>query len=426
MGLHTPLLRSRITRSFSTIAIGALMLGAYEGCSSSETPSATPDAGPVAVPDANVIDTSLPPVGDDAADAGAPDASTDDAPVEADVPDSGFDCTTDADPNALPNDLRCTGLYSDWDAKTVATAVRPYTPGYVLWSDGAVKTRFIYLPPGATIDSTDMDDWVFPVGTKVWKEFRLGTQRIETRLFAKIAAPVGQASWMWTTYRWSVDESTATKLDGGETDVVGGNTSTYEVPSHNQCTQCHGGRKDLILGFDAIGLGASGAAGVTLATLAGQGFLSTAPPAALLIPEDSSGQARPALGWLHANCGAACHNPSGGALAKGTGLFLKVSATQIITGNGATHVEDLTSYKTAVNVVPQMQNFASQGYLRIKPGDASKSLIPVLDGSRNVSGVPQMPPIISHMVDTTGVAAVSGWINAMPIPDGGIVDAGGD
>jgi hypothetical protein len=409
--------RTRVLRAMTTLSLGLLSLSAYEGCSSSSPPGGAPDSGAQAdsgAPDVTVV----PDASDDAGDDDVTDASDEaDAPAPHDA--DTFDCGQDDAGDGLPNHLRCTGLYADWDAKTVDTSVRQYTPGYVLWSDGALKTRFIYLPPGSKIDTSDMDDWVFPVGTKVWKEFRFGTQRIETRLFTKTANAAPNA-WIWTTYRWSADEKTATRLDTGEQNING----TYEVPSRNQCKQCHGGRKDMLLGFDAISLGASGAAGITLATLAAQGWLTTAPPASLVIPEDSTGNARAALGWLHANCGEACHNPNGGALAHGTGLFLKISAAQIIAGGGATRVEDLAAYVTSVNVIPTMQPFSQQGYFRIRPGDVSKSLIPTLDGARNNPNIPQMPPIVSHMVVTNGLNLVTTWITSMPMPDGGIVDAG--
>ena len=49
-----------------------------------------------------------------------------------------------------PTDLRCTGLYADWTSKTVAVdaGITEYDPGLHFWSDGADKTRWIYLPPG--------------------------------------------------------------------------------------------------------------------------------------------------------------------------------------------------------------------------------------------------------------------------------------
>ena len=67
-------------------------------------------------------------------------------------------------PDGLPDDVFCTGLYLNRDASQIADDVMPYTPGVTLWSDGAEKARYLYLPPSTTIDTTDMDGWSFPVG----------------------------------------------------------------------------------------------------------------------------------------------------------------------------------------------------------------------------------------------------------------------
>jgi hypothetical protein len=327
------------------------------------------------------------------------------------------DCTSDEGGDGLPNDLVCTGLYSDWASKTVATENHPFTPGYVLWSDNANKARWLYLPPATQIDTSDMDNWVFPVGTKIWKEFALGPLRVETRLLEKTSS-----GWLWATYRWTDDGlSGATRLDHGQTNVNG---TSYEIPAHIQCPLCHGGRPDMVLGVDVINLGASTAVGLSLASLAADGRFTTDVPASLEIPEDTSGHARASLGWLHSNCGIACHNSNSSALASGTGLFLKTSGAQIIAGAGTTQTSDLDPYVTAVNKVPNMSTFATQGFLRIAPGHPEISLIPTLDGARNKPGVPQMPPIISHIADTRDLAALNTWIRTMPIPDAGMADAG--
>ena len=76
--------------------------------------------------------------------------------------------------------LADTGLYQDASAERVAADVLAYTPQYPLWSDGATKRRWIRLPPGAAIDASDPDAWVFPIGTQIWKEFSFGG-RVETR-----------------------------------------------------------------------------------------------------------------------------------------------------------------------------------------------------------------------------------------------------
>jgi hypothetical protein len=410
-------LAPRAAHSALLLALAAAALTAHEGCSSSSSGS-SPDASAPSTDASTTPDTSP---ADDAStppsDATAPDTSApvDDAsPTDTSVPDTSsppFDCTNDDGGGGLQNDLRCTGLYSDWDSKTVSSDVMAYAPGYVLWSDGAGKQRWIYLPPGSKIDNSNLDDWVFPVGTKVWKEFRLGSQRIETRMFTKLAA----SSWNWTTYVWSSDESSAVKNDTGKQAING---TTYEIPNHGQCQQCHNGSLDNILGFSALGLGSANAQGVTLATLKQNASLQVDMPSTVDIPEDGSGLARAPLGWLHMNCGVACHNRNPSALANGTGLWLRTSAAQLVAEAGTVRTQDLDPYKTAVWVPVGISSLAAQGYYRIKPGDPGHSAIPLLDSTRGDPNIPSMPPLISHQVDTTDVNAVKAWIQSLPLDAG--------
>lgn len=335
----------------------------------------------------------------------APDAAYGDASEDA-RGDAG-PCAQDAAAGP-PDDLACTGLYSDPATKTVAATARAYTPGLAFWSDGAEKSRWIELPAGAQIDTSDVDEWVFPVGTKVWKEFRLGGKRIETRLFWKRAP----GTWSFTTYRWSADEARATRLDTGAANVVG----TYEIPPVAQCDACHSGHADRLLGFEALSLGLPTASGVTLASLVAEGRL-TKPPAvtSFRLPDDPSGTAGPALGFLHANCGNVCHNANAGAFAAETGLFMRLYARPWVDGgvpaDAAPPVDASAAYVTAVNQPissAAYASYASAGYLRITPGSSATSLVPTLDGMR---GAGQMPPFATHEVDDAGVSAVRAWID---------------
>ena len=100
------------------------------------------------------------------------------------VPLSGNDAQVVA---PLPETLAETGLYADWDAKVVAPDHLVFSPQYPLWTDGAIKHRWLHLPAGTWIDGTNPDAWVFPVGTKVWKEFRFNGAPAETRLIERTA-----------------------------------------------------------------------------------------------------------------------------------------------------------------------------------------------------------------------------------------------
>jgi hypothetical protein len=103
-------------------------------------------------------------------------------------------------PGRAPNAACVHGLYSNF-AGSLAADVRVYEPSVALWSDGADKRRFVRLPPWQRVDTADMAQWVFPVGTQIRKEFSIGGRRAETRYLQK--RPDGK--WFRTTYAWSPD-----------------------------------------------------------------------------------------------------------------------------------------------------------------------------------------------------------------------------
>lgn len=315
------------------------------------------------------------------------------------------DCTEVA--GQVPPDLKCTGLFTDFARKTVSPDAKPYVPGLTLYADGAEKSRWLLLPAGAQIDTTDMDNWVFPVGTKVWKEFKLAGKRVETRYYYKQSA----AQWIWADYRWSDDESKAPSLPAGEQNVGG---STYEIPDQLGCDKCHRGSRDRLLGVEAVALAQPSAKGVTLASLVADKRLS-APPSAttIVIPEDATGKAAGALGYLHMNCGVSCHVNVSYVEGSESGLFTRLSATQLL--KGGTAVKDVDAYKSAVGVPAthrQHYTYVQQGYSVIAPGNSGKSLVVALMAVRD--GKEQMPTLGSHVADDQGLALVKGWIDALP------------
>ncbi len=86
----------------------------------------------------------------------------------------------------LPGRLSQTGLYRAGSSTEIAPDHLPYAPQYPLWSDGASKRRWIWLPPGTQIDASDPDRWQFPIGTRFWKEFSFG-ERTETRYLERLS-----------------------------------------------------------------------------------------------------------------------------------------------------------------------------------------------------------------------------------------------
>ncbi len=325
----------------------------------------------------------------------SPTASSGDAACV--VPDTG-----------LPTDVFCTGLYTNRSTATFRADVMPYTPGVTLWSDGAEKHRYLYIPKGTTIDTTNLDAWKFPVGTKAWKEFRVDGALIETRLFWKR----NETTWESGTYIWDATAANATLNTDPHGVIL---PSGYEIPTAKDCDKCHHGGADRLLGVEAVALALPAATGATLASLAEKGLLS-APPArtAVSLPEDETGKAAAALGYLHANCGMPCHSTRG--LGDETKLVLRIRAGEIwpaggTSSNGASvATTDLAVSTMGVAPTTAAVAHAFPGALRITPGAHDKSLVWLVSHLR---GNYQMPPLVSHRVDEAGTQSVASWIDAL-------------
>jgi hypothetical protein len=327
-----------------------------------------------------------------------------DASVEAAVVDPyAAECANAAVP---PVDIECTGLYANVATKALAAGVRAYAPAVPLWSDNASKGRWIFLPPGTTIDRTDPTEWIFPVGTKVWKEFSRNGKRIETRLFEKVQT----AYWVRTTYAWNADESAASISGGGDFPLAG-DGGTYHIPTPDECDQCHRGRNDHLLGFEEVSLGLAGATGLTLDTLASEGLLTPAPTRThLTVGDDGTGVAAAPLAWIHINCGTSCHNNNSNSTAYGASMRLRLDPTQL---DGRSSV-DFDARRTTIGNVSTTP--AWDGQTRIVAGDPSHSLLAKLITNRGTDNPVdnQMPPIASSLVDVPDSQNVIAWIAKMP------------
>lgn len=335
-----------------------------------------------------------------------------DAPSEGDV---ATPCTATG---VLATTLACTGLYSDIAHKTLAPGVRFYQPAVSLWADNATKMRWIQFPPGTQIDVSNPNEWKFPIGTKVWKEFSRDGNRVETRMFEKFddgPPPI----WKHATFAWNADESAATTSGGGDI-PWGTDGGTYHIPTFSECDQCHNGRTDHVLGFEQVSLGEQGAAGLTLAELVKANLVTPVPARTdLVLGDDGTGVAAPALAWLHVNCGVTCHNGNSNANCYGQNMRLRLDPSTL-DGRPITDT-DFDALRTTISVAARTRT----GWTRIVPGDPSHSLLVQFISYRGTNNPPggQMPPIASKLVDTDDVAKVIDWVSKLPSPP---VDAGPD
>jgi hypothetical protein len=292
---------------------------------------------------------------------------------------------------ALPQRLSDTGLYADISTGELSPGVLAYTPQFQLWSDGAEKRRWILLPSGQRIDTSNADQWLFPVGTKVWKEFSVAGVRVETRLLEK-RGPT-DADWRSMAYVWGTDDKDAVAAPLGELDS---HHTDHDVPAAGECLACHGGRRSFVLGFSAVQLASSGEPGeADLAGLAQRGLLSSTPASTPVVPGNAVEVA--ALGYLHANC-SHCHNQT---RPERTGARCFDPDNDIDFTLAVGQLDDVASTATYRTVVGD----------GAKPGDPDGSRLYELVSARGLFR--QMPPLATERVDTVAVANLRAWIEGL-------------
>jgi uncharacterized membrane protein len=288
----------------------------------------------------------------------------------------------------LPDKLSQTGLYRSGDPQKLVEGVREFAPHYQLWSDGAVKRRWINLPPGGRIDTSDMDNWVFPVGTQLWKEFSVQGVRVETRLLRKTGP--GTEDWATQAYVWLPDGSDAVAAPNGVTNALG---TAHDVPAAGQCLACHGGRKSFALGFSALQLAYDAGPGrLDLDALVREGRVTRAPAASLAIPGDET--THQALGYLHANCGH-CHNQDRPAAASSRCYNPDNELDFWLSSRHLRSVAETPTYRSGRGVA-------------FEPGDPDGSRMIELMSQRGF--LRQMPPLGTEDVDQKSLRSVRQWI----------------
>jgi hypothetical protein len=290
---------------------------------------------------------------------------------------------------ALPALLSETGLYRDG---ALAEEVLAFAPRYELWSDGAEKKRFVLLPPGQTLDVSDADDWRFPEGTKIWKEFSRHGVKLETRLIQKLGPR--DEDWTALSYAWREDGSDADAVVHGALDVLG---TSHDVPAAGECWACHGPRRSFVLGLSYVQL-AYDAQGTSLdmERLVELRLLSKPLPVDLALPGDERVQS--GLGYLHANCGH-CHNRSRASDGSGQRCYDPENDLDFwLRADRLKRVDETPTYRSAVGSA-------------IAPGRPQQSRVLQVMKRRALFG--QMPPLGTNQVDERGVADVRSFIEAL-------------
>jgi len=367
----------------STSVVLLLLVGGA-ACGGGAAPNTTPmDAS--AASDTAANDTG--PWEDAMADAAAPDVEA--AAAEAAPPPQPY-------PRPDYQRLSQTGLYTDAATHTLNAALMAFEPTHKLWSDGAEKRRWVELPAGTQIDTRDMDHWMFPIGTKFWKEFSHGGVLLETRLIERYGS--GPEDYWMGAFVWSADQTDATFAFDGASNING---TEHDAPAQKNCGACHRGDPGRVLGLSAIQMSRHDRA-PTLGDLASVGLLSHPPKSGVDYPVPGDPTTAAALGYLHANCGH-CHNENGTSWPD-TQMVLRLNVGE----------RDPASSQLVTSLVGQKLQYWRGGAitLRVTPGEPDTSAVTARMHTRGSKD--QMPPLATEIVDLDGFALVRDWIKQLP------------
>lgn len=200
-----------------------------------------------------------------------------------------------------------------------------HDPKYPLYSDGAEKRRWVYLPPGTQVNTSNPDKWIYPKGTIVFKEFGIDGQVVETRMIEKMNDGEGFDSWRFSLFAAKVDGSPATRItqnilaNAGDADayIAGVVQARYKIGNPAQCIECHSGPRDVVQGFSYLQV-SNQSDKIKLSDLLSRNLLSHPPMSEHEIQGGMTSSK--AIGYIQSNC-ASCHHGGLGALAPGRFVY---------------------------------------------------------------------------------------------------------
>lgn len=305
--------------------------------------------------------------------------------------------------DSLPRALGDFAFFRDSAGREPTSGVIPYELNTPLWSDGADKLRYIYVPEGAVIteDATGENGGLlqFPVGSAIIKTFAFGEgadQRfIETRVLLH-----REDGWIALPYRWNEEQTEARLALAGARIAVTtpeGDELSYRILNKNQCKSCHSKDGEVV----PIGPRARNLSSDWLAGLDAHGKLAAMPHDADKPPlwgdaAVDTDRSALALAYLDVNC-AHCHQPGGGA--SNSGLDLRWEQSDL--------------FAIGVEKPPVAAGRGAGGLLvSIAPGDPDASIL-VHRMNSNEPGV-AMPELGRSTIDTKAVALMREWIGNMP------------
>ncbi|HHY84768.1 MAG TPA: hypothetical protein GYA07_04425 [Verrucomicrobia bacterium] len=318
----------------------------------------------------------------------------------------------------LPERLSETGVFSDLATLTPAPGLIPYAVNAPLWSDGALKTRWIAVPTNTFVTFSPTGSWAFPDGTVFVKHFDLPAndtnasvlRRLETRILVRDIDGFVYGA----TYRWRPDYSDADLVNTMTNEAfliptaTGVRTQMWSYPGRQDCLTCHTAPSGGVLGVNTRQLNGDwhyAATGVTDNQLRAWNHagLFSSPLNEGAIPDyrrlvDVSDTNAPlelrARSYLDANC-SQCHRPNGGVTALFDARFDTPLENQGIVNGAVLN----TLGNPAAKVVHGGSLTNSILYRRVN------TLSPI-----------KMPPLARNVIDSNAVALLEQWIGTLPPP----------
>lgn len=301
--------------------------------------------------------------------------------------------------NNFPQLLSQTGCVDPDNPQQSAQGLIPYSVNTPFWSDHAAKARWLALPEGETITIDAQNNWQFPLGTVLAKNFELNNELIETRLLVRHT----DGDWAGYSYAWREDKSDADYVAGGKTQQIDNQEWIY--PSSEQCLRCHTQIANSTLGLTTAQLNRDhfySETNITANQLVTFNRIGLFRFPILEQPEQHPSQADPfdpsqplaqrARAYLDSNC-AQCHQPGGPTR---SAMDLRLTTT-------------LAASNTCEQR-PQLGALGIEDAYLIAPSAPERSILLNRMARRDLHG---MPPLGSNQIDANGVALLEKWISSL-------------
>ena len=314
----------------------------------------------------------------------------------------------------FPKLLSQTGAFGDLATLAPAAGLIPYTVNSPLWSDGAVKSRWLALPANTAIGFAPNGEWTFPAGTVFVKNFELPVddtnpkvlRRLETRLLVRDT----NGTVYGASYKWRADSSDADLVTAGTNEDILIKTATgtrvqrWFYPGRQDCLTCHTPASGGVLGVKTRQLNGNfkypdGVTDNQLRAWNHIGLFDTnlderqIPRFTRLVTvtDTSASLEWRVRSYLDANC-SQCHRPGGAEAFFDARIDTPLGKQNLVNG-------------------PVGNPLGISGAKIIVPRDAGKS---VLFHRISTAGNLQMPPLAKNVVDHNAVSVIAKWIDSLP------------